>query len=179
MLLCVIMMILKVEGKPICDPVEAGKFVSWDAIFIIASATIVSGALTSADTGVSIAISNICAPLLAKTGPLSCILLVAFIVLLLTNFLNNMATMFMSLLSFAAYMRTALLFLLHAVIQLIPTLGMVGIAIPAASLFGALYYAQDYTTPGGIAQMFLDLSFLYRPHDCRCLCSFNSALFMK
>lgn len=152
MLFCVVMMVIKVDGKPICDPIEAGKSVSWDAIFIIASATVVSGALTSTETGVSEAISALCAPLLAKAGPLSCILLVAFIVLLLTNFLNNIATMFIFIAVICAIYANGVDIPFVAVIQLIPTLGMVGIAIPASSLFGALYYAQDYTTPASIAK---------------------------
>ncbi|MBU9738289.1 SLC13 family permease [Diplocloster agilis] len=72
------------------------KSVGWDLLFMCMPITLISSALTSADTGISDWVCNLFIPVFSKLGPAVFLILIVVIPLILTNFLNNivMGTLF-------------------------------------------------------------------------------------
>lgn len=72
------------------------KSVGWDLLFMSMPITLISGALTSADTGISDYICSLFIPVFDRLGAVVFLILIVVIPLILTNFLNNivMGTLF-------------------------------------------------------------------------------------
>ena len=89
-----IMMIVRVDGKRLLDINSATrKGFSWELILLIGSATIIGGALTSAESGFGTFLSGLLAPVLGGLSNITLAIVMCVAVLIATNFCNNMAVM--------------------------------------------------------------------------------------
>ena len=78
------------DGKPIFTFKElANCGILWPMLFMVATATMLGGALSSADTGFTASVTSLFAPIFAESSPYLCAAVVAIATLLLTNVVNN------------------------------------------------------------------------------------------
>lgn len=142
-----IYMVVKIDGQPILDMKKVGAYFQWDTIFVILSATLVAGAMTTAETGVAAAVTMLLSPILAVMNEYMFLVFIAAVTLVLTNFMNNMGvTVTMLSVAIAMYSQGAIENIEIAVI-LIGLFGMCGVMTPAASIYGAMLHSVDISTP--------------------------------
>lgn len=78
------------DGKPYFTFKElANNGIAWPLIFMVATATTMGGALSSADTGFTSTVTSLFAPILANASPYACAAVIAIATLALTNVINN------------------------------------------------------------------------------------------
>ncbi len=145
------MMIIRVEGKRLMNLDTATKAgFSWELILLVASATLVGGALTSAESGFGTFLTGVARPLLDGMGPYAMAILMFALVLLATNFCNNMAVMligFALIGSLAAGGMAINSVMLAAGVLVFSQLGFL---LPASSMWGAILHTADMVTPMAI-----------------------------
>lgn len=93
MLLSVLMMITRVEHKPILDIIEGLKNVPWTIVLMVTSALTISDYLTKNEAGVLTTIVAVIEPLVAGKSSLIIILIFMAIGMLMTNMLNDIVTL--------------------------------------------------------------------------------------
>lgn len=140
-------LLFKVDNKPLLDiRVSAGNFY-WDLFFLNAVAVFVSGLVTSEATGISAFFVMKLSPILGTMGPWMFILVVCAISLIATNFLNNMAVLMVMLNVVAIFYNSGMPFNIELLAVLLTTFAVSGIVTPAASIYGAMVHAHEYSTP--------------------------------
>jgi len=150
--ICIVMFcplfLIKQNGKPVANFKSlAGNKITWDLIFLCASAIALSGFLTNAETGVNITISALLTPLLAGKSELFFIAIVCFITLLLTNITNNgvVAVLVLTLSTMlCGDIDPAILLLLVAFTS------NIAFFLPASSMVSAIIYGNEYLKPKDI-----------------------------
>lgn len=90
----ILYMTIKVDEKPIVTPTECNKFFMWDMVFVVATGMFLASLLTGEGTGVSAWVAQTVGPLLQGHSEFVFLLLMGILALILTNFLNNVAIMF-------------------------------------------------------------------------------------
>jgi len=90
----VAMMIIKIDGKPLLDLKKASHDINWDLIVLMAVALVLSSAVTSADSGVGTWLAMMIGPVFANISEISFLMLLAGILIILTNIANNIAVVF-------------------------------------------------------------------------------------
>lgn len=132
----------KIQGTPVLDMKKAGAGFSWDMLFLIAFALLISSVLTSADTGISAWISSILMPLFSG-NELVFLIVLAVATMILTNLANNIAICFIMLnLIGAMYQNGFAVNLLAAglIVSLCSTI--IAFLTPASSINGALLHSD-------------------------------------
>lgn len=87
-----ILMIIRVNGKPILDIVEGIRNVPWSLMLLVCAALGISSNLTADNTGIIATIVNNIEPLMADKSPLVLTLIFVAIALVMTNFINDAIT---------------------------------------------------------------------------------------
>jgi len=146
MLVCAIMLFVTVEGKPLMSMAVSAKYVSWDMIFVVASATCISGALTSAESGFSAFLTSLLAPILANMSAAGIVIALIAIALVLTNIFNNLAVTFILLAVVGSLYSSGVPIPLNACAVVLSIFPMIGIVTPAASAYGAMLHSNEFTT---------------------------------
>ncbi len=82
-------MLLPVEGKPIIDLREVGKYFEWTMFFFACAIATVPSAFASEATGVRTLLLGILQPIAAQTNSLTILVFALVVTVLLTNFINN------------------------------------------------------------------------------------------
>ena len=78
------------DGKPYFTFKElANNGIAWPLLFMVATATVMGGALSSQDSGFTATLTALFAPVLSKSSPYGFAVLIALATLMLTNVINN------------------------------------------------------------------------------------------
>ena len=78
------------DGKPYFTFKElANNGIAWPLLFMVATATVMGGALSSADSGFTATLTNLFGPILSNTSAYGCAVIIAAVTLALTNVINN------------------------------------------------------------------------------------------
>ena len=145
------MSVIKIEGKRLLNlPVASAKGFSWDLILMVASATLIGGALTTAESGFGALLVGLVGPLVTKLGTLGVTVFLFALMLIATNFCNNMAIMMIGFTLLGSLIAGGFALngpMLAAGIMLF---SQIGILLPASSLWGAMLHSLDMTTTGAI-----------------------------
>lgn len=140
--------ILKSDDKPILDMKTAVRHVPLDMIFMFAIAILVSSILTADGTGISQLIQSILIPIMSSTSTFGFILILAIATFVLTNLANNMVIVY-TMLAVVGSVFTVNPGMINITVAgtMISFLGILGILLPSASVYGAIVYGSDMTTP--------------------------------
>ncbi len=139
----VIMLFVKVEDKPLMEINSAAKAISWEMILLYAIALTLSGALTGEGTGIASFVTAKLTPILAGTSEYTFVLLVVIVTLVLTNIANNMVVTFTMLSVIIMLSQQGVLFNLPLSVVCITAVGLLGFALPASSIYGALLHSTE------------------------------------
>lgn len=171
MIVCAAFMMIRVEGRPLLTVQDAAKSVDWNTIFVIATATVVAGALTADGTGVGEFLVMILEPLLAGLGPVAFYVVLAILALVLTNFFNNIVIFMICAAVIASLYTQGMDINLQIAGATIAIMGGTGILTPAASVFGAMLHTNKFSTAkqvykfAGITMVYLIITYtiIYLP----------------
>ena len=146
-----VMSVVKVDGKRLMNlPTATMRGFSWDLIMMVGAATLIGGALTTADTGFGALLTGLIAPLFGSLGTVGIAIFMFTVMILATNFCNNMAIMMIGFTILGSLIAGGMPLngpMLAAGIMLFSQLG---ILLPASSLWGALLHSLEMTTPSAI-----------------------------
>ena len=146
-----VMSIVKVDGKRLLNlPVASAKGFSWDLILMVGSATLIGGALTTAETGFGVLLASLVGPLFGSMGTAGTAVFMFTVMILGTNFCNNMAIMMIGFTILGSLIAGGMALngpMLAAGIMLF---SQIGILLPASSLWGAILHTLEMTTPSAI-----------------------------
>lgn len=139
--------ILKSDGAPLLDMKKTMNYVPLDMIFMFAIAILISSILTAEGTGISAVIQNMLIPIMSSTGSFGFILILALATFILTNIANNMVIVY-TMLAIVGSVFTVNPGLINITVAgtMISFLGILGILLPSASVYGAIIYGSDMTT---------------------------------
>lgn len=145
------MSIIKVDGKRLMNlSVASSKGFSWDLILMVGSATLIGGALTTAETGFGALLVGLVGPLFNSLGTVGIAVFMFAVMIIATNFCNNMAVMMIGFTILGSLIAGGMALngpMLAAGIMLFSQLG---ILLPASSLWGAMLHTLELTTPSSI-----------------------------
>lgn len=156
-----IMMIVRVDGKRLLNlPVATAKGFSWDLILLVASATLVGGALTSEASGVGVLLTKLAAPLLTGLNAYGVAAVLFILVLLATNFCNNMAVMMIGFALIGSLIAGGLA--VNGCMLAAGTIifSQLGYLLPSSSMWGAILHKAELVTPMAVYKNVL-LALLY------------------
>lgn len=146
-----IMMIVRVDGKRLMNVHTAtAKGLSMDLIMLVAAATLVGGALTSAESGFSAFLTSLAAPLLGGLGPYAFAAVLFIAALVATNFCNNMAIMFIGFALIGSFVAGGMNIngpMLAGGVMLFSQLGFM---LPSSSMWGAILHTAEMATPSSV-----------------------------
>ena len=138
------MSIIKIEGKRLLNlPVASAKGFSWDLILMVASATLIGGTLTTAESGFGALLVGFVGPMVTKMGVMGVTLFIFALMLVATNFCNNMAIMMIGFTLLGSLIAGGFALngpMLAAGIMLF---SQIGILLPASSLWGAMLHSLE------------------------------------
>lgn len=127
------------DGKPITTLQKLAGGIQWDIILTVILALQLASAFSSADAGVVASVGQAVAPVLIKVPPVVFTVLILFVCMLLTNFINNGA----------ACIVLFPIILVYCGVQTIPMYGIVAgliicchlaLATPAASVYAQIMF---------------------------------------
>ena len=156
-----IMMIVRVDGKRLLNlPVATAKGFSWDLILLVASATLVGGALTSEASGVGVLLTKLAAPLLNGLNAYGVAAVLFILVLLATNFCNNMAVMMIGFALIGSLVAGGLP--VNGCMLAAGTIifSQLGYLLPSSSMWGAILHKAELVNPVSVYKNVL-LALLY------------------
>lgn len=143
-----VMAIVRVDGQRLLNlPVATTKGFSWDLILLVASATLVGGALTSESSGFGQFLTGLVAPVLGGLGTFGVAVVMFVAVLFATNFCNNMAVMMIAFALIGSLVAGGLPVngcMLAAGVLLFSQLGFL---LPSSSMWGAILHKAELVTP--------------------------------
>lgn len=147
----VVMLMVKVDGKPILNLKEAAGYMYWDLCLLMAVALVLSNALTSTESGLSAFIAALVGPFLSQFGQVTFIILLAITMIILTNLANNIAVVFILINIVASLSLNGIEINLLAT-SIILAIGSCGVAFltPASSLPGAIIHGAEMTSTKGL-----------------------------
>ena len=142
MFLTVLMMLTKIDGKPLLDITEGLKNASWSMFLLVSTALGVSGYLTSDELGIVPTIINLLEPLVSGHSAFVITLIFIALGLIITNFINDIVTAVMLYPIAAAFIADAggsvMLFTL-----LFGQATMQGCLMPSGSIAGAMFHGNN------------------------------------
>lgn len=148
-LLWIAMVVIKVDGKPLMDMRKASADFSWDMLFLIAVALLVSSCLTSEETGISVWLASIITPLFPGGG-VSFLIALAIITILLTNVANNIAICFIMINIVCSMYLNGFPVNLLAAAMIISIGAVIAFLTPASSMPGAMIHASGVVTASSV-----------------------------
>lgn len=140
-LLMLVMMLIKVDGVPLFDFKEATKNYSWGILMCLASCMPVVSNLTNDETGIAPSLLTIFDPLLGSLNATVFTIVLLVLIVVITNFLNNVPVALMFLPIIMSYAPTLGLDPTSLVVTLIFASHM-SFATPAASAAAQFVYAS-------------------------------------
>lgn len=151
MIIMSVMMIVRVDGRRLLNLHAAtSKGFTWDLILLVASATLVGSALTSAESGMGAALTKLVAPMLGGLGPVMIVIAIFTFALIATNVANNMAILMICYAMVAGLIAGGLPINGSLVASGLLIFSMWGFLLPSSSMWGAIIHTADMTTPGSI-----------------------------
>lgn len=151
MLITVIAMLLvKVDGEPICTIDVMAKNVMWDMLLVIAVAMMIANCLTGGNTGVSELISQYAVPLLQGRSEIAFMMILAVVCLVLTNLLNNMVVMLVFTAVAGKFYAMGIITNPAAALMIINLCTMLGFYTPGSSGLGAMLHGAELSTAGSV-----------------------------
>lgn len=91
--ICILMCITRVEGKPVLDPVAGMKNLPWTLYFLLLAAFVMASLISTPETGISETIVSILNVLLGNVGIVGVIAIFVAFGCITTNAINNMVCM--------------------------------------------------------------------------------------
>ena len=137
----ILMMTIKVDGKPLMDFRAAAKDVSWDVLITVAACLPLMSLLTSEGTGVQEMLMQVFMPILGGMPPIAFGLCVVIVVVLLTNFMSNYVAAIIGwtlTLLYSAQIGASML----PVVYTLLVCSHLAFATPAASVFAQIAFAN-------------------------------------
>lgn len=160
-LVVVVMILVRVEGKQLLNFAQGTVHgFSWDIILLVASATLVGKALTSAESGFGAALTSLVAPILGGMSPLMIMIVICVFTIIITNACNNMATLMIALTLASALIAGGMPLDGPALAGGILVMSMMGLVLPSSSMYGAFIHTAQLVTPGAVIKNAI-LSVLY------------------
>jgi len=145
------MSIVKVEGKRLLNlPVATVKGFSWDLILMVASATLIGAALTTAESGFGAMMIGIVGPMFGKMGAIGIAAFMFTVMLVATNFANNMAIMMIGFTVLGSMIAGGMQLQGAMLAAGIMLFSQIGILLPASSMWGAMLHSLEMTTPASM-----------------------------
>lgn len=137
----VAMLLIKIDGKPLLDMKKASEGMSWDLCILMAVALVLSSAITSAESGVGTYLAMLIGPIFANVNEIVFLMVLAAVLIILTNLANNIAVVFI-LINIVASLTAAGLNVNMLATSIILALGSCAVAFltPASSLPGAILH---------------------------------------
>lgn len=133
---------MKIDGKSLLDMRKAAADFQWDMLLLIGVALVISGALTSEQTGISVALSKILMPIFSGKGPIFILIVIAIATTILTNIGNNTVMLFLVINLSATLYNNGLDFNITAAGLIIAiTSTFVAYLTPASSMPGAIIHS--------------------------------------
>lgn len=117
------MNLIFVNGKPLMNVAEDGKYIPWKAMIFVSVTFLFSSSISSADYGIVSTLMQIIAPVASKLPTMALIIIGAVLCVFLTNLISNVVTCFITLSVF------------------IPVLSAVGVNPALVQATAALYIA--------------------------------------
>ncbi len=146
---------LRYDGEPLIDyHLMFSKSIRWEVIFLLASALVLSGALTSSDTGIQTFLREIFNPILAGHGKLAFTIIALGIAIVATNFANNMVVMLILMPIMATFSATVGANMHTFAVSLVYMTGM-ALLTPAASPFAAVLHGNNWVKKKDIFRIVL------------------------
>lgn len=90
-----VLCLIVVDGKPLCNPVEAMKNVSWPLLFGIGALIYISGLFSNSEFGIVPWISQALNGIFGEMNAFVLLIFTVVVTFIVTNFISNMATMYM------------------------------------------------------------------------------------
>lgn len=90
-LVLVVMMVVRMEGKPLIDYKSAATKLGWDIVFLVAAALYVAGQLSNADSGIVPFIKTLLGSVITGGSEIWILLFFLALGFIVTNFANNAA----------------------------------------------------------------------------------------
>lgn len=142
----IVVMFVQVDNKPLLDMREASSMMNWDLCILMAVALVLSSALTSEESGIGAAIAMVIGPIVANVSGIALIMILAAILIILTNLANNIAVVFILINVVSSLYLNGVEMNMLAV-SIILAMGSCAVAyfIPASSLPGALLHGANMT----------------------------------
>ena len=150
LLTLIAMLLVKVDGEPICTIDVMAKNVMWDMLLVIAVAMLIANCLTGGGTGVSELISQYAVPLLQGRSEIAFMLILAVICLVLTNLLNNMVVMLVFTAVAGKFFAMGIITNPAAALMIINLCTMLGFYTPGSSGLGAMLHGAELSTAASV-----------------------------
>jgi len=147
------MTIIKVDGKPMLDLREASKMFTWDMLFLVAIALLISTVLTSQETGISGWLASIVSPFFVGRSPVVFLILLGIVTIVLTNVANNIAICYIMMNLVAAMSLNGFPVDVLASSMIISLFSVLAFLTPASSMPGAMIHACELCTPKAVYQI--------------------------
>lgn len=141
-LLVGVMMMIRIEGKPLLELHKITAYYQWEVLFVIALLNPLANALCSDTVGIKVIISQAIAGFVSGLSPWMFAFVIVLLSALLTNFSNNMVigAMFISMVNILAPSLPAVN--ITAVCMLVVFSANLACFFPAASPMNAIVFAQ-------------------------------------
>lgn len=136
--------VIKVNGEPIVTAAECNKYFMWDMIFVVATGMFCANLLTSSETGISLFVSQTLGPILAGRSEFIFLLLMGILALILTNFLNNIAIMFIFMAVVGTMYTQGLITNVYTAGMVVTLSTIIGFYTPASSAYGAMIHGNEW-----------------------------------
>jgi len=150
LLVVVAFLTVKVDGQPIITAAEVNKHFMWDMIFVVSTGMFIASLITAQETGVSAFVSQVLGPILAGKSEFMFLFLMAAIGLVLTNFLNNIAIMFIFMAVIGSMFAQGMIENVYTAGIMVALATIIGFYTPAASAYGAMAHGNEWCPSGKI-----------------------------
>ena len=144
------MTVIKIDDKPLLNLREASTNFTWDMLFLVAIALLISSVLTSQETGINTWIASAIGPLFVGKSPIVFLAVLAIVTLVLTNVSNNIAVCYIMMNVVAAMYLNGLPINILAAALIISVFSVIAFLTPASSMPGAMLHACEVLTPKSI-----------------------------
>lgn len=143
----IVMMVVKIDGKPLLNLREASTNFTWDMLFLVAIALLISSVLTSQETGINTWLASAIGPLFVGRSPVVFLIVLGVVTLFLTNLSNNIAVCYIMMNVVAAMYLNGLPINILAASLIISVFSVIAFLTPASSMPGAMLHACEVLTP--------------------------------
>lgn len=140
-----LMMIIKVDGKPILTVESISKNFPWDLFLCLAAAMFVAGQLSTDATGIGVLLSSVLGSLCNQFGEVVFLAIIGCIALILTNFLNNLAVFMTCTVVLCSLFNQGIITDIATGVTAVTLFGVMGFLTPSGSIQGAMAHSFELT----------------------------------